>query len=91
MKRVNPDAAAPEIGNDLPDHHNHDGIDRRGFLKCMARAGTGALCVMKGGVLHSYSLGTFPFRGREHKGELSFVQISDSHMGFDKPANTEVS
>ena len=24
--------------------HNHDGIDRRGFLKCMAWAGTGALC-----------------------------------------------
>jgi 3',5'-cyclic-AMP phosphodiesterase len=21
--------------------HNHDGIDRRGFLKCMAWAGTG--------------------------------------------------
>ena len=29
--------------------HNHDGIDRRGFLKCMAWAGTGALCVMEGG------------------------------------------
>ena len=23
--------------------HNQDGIDRRGFLKCMAWAGTGAL------------------------------------------------
>jgi len=36
--------------------HNHDGIDRRGFLKCMAWAGTGTLCVMQGGVLKSYSL-----------------------------------
>ena len=36
--------------------HNHDGIDRRGFLKCMAWAGTGALCVIQGGVLKSYSL-----------------------------------
>ena len=36
--------------------HNHDGIDRRGFLKCMAWAGTGAFCVMQGGVLKSYSL-----------------------------------
>lgn len=36
--------------------HNHDGVDRRGFLKCMAWAGTGAFCVMKGGVLKSYSL-----------------------------------
>src|ERR1700747_174336 len=24
------------------------------------------------------------------KGELSFVQISDSHMGFNKPANPDV-
>ena len=29
--------------------HNHDGVDRRGFLKCMAWAGTGVLCVMQGG------------------------------------------
>jgi len=28
---------------------NDDGVDRRGFLKCMAWAGTGALLVMKGG------------------------------------------
>jgi 3',5'-cyclic AMP phosphodiesterase CpdA len=55
----------------------------------MAWAGTGAFCVMKGGVLTSYSLGGFPFRGHD-KGDLSFVQISDSHMGFDKPANTDV-
>ena len=69
--------------------HNHDGIDRRGFLRCMAWAGTGALCVMQGGVLKSYALG----RGGETKiakGELSFVQISDSHMGFDKAANPDV-
>ena len=36
--------------------HNHDGVDRRGFLKCMAWAGTGAFCVIEGGVLKSYSL-----------------------------------
>jgi 3',5'-cyclic AMP phosphodiesterase CpdA len=71
--------------------HNHDGIDRRGFLKCMAWAGTGAFCVMQGGVLKSYSLsGLTGLSGKEMKGELSFVQISDSHMGFNKPANTDV-
>src|SRR5260370_17784637 len=71
--------------------HNHDGIDRRGFLKCMAWAGTGAFCVMKGGVLKSYSLSSFPdLNAAEAKGELSFVQISDSHMGFNKPANPDV-
>jgi len=67
--------------------HNHDGIDRRGFLKCMAWAGTGALCVLEGGVLRSYALG---HSGKVAKGELAFVQISDSHMGFDKPANPDV-
>ncbi len=69
--------------------HNHDGIDRRGFLKCMAWAGTGALCIMSGGVLKSYSLGS-PSAHKAAKGELSFVQISDSHMGFNKPANPDV-
>jgi 3',5'-cyclic-AMP phosphodiesterase len=71
--------------------HNHDGIDRRGFLKCMAWAGTGALCVMQGGVLKSYALsGAGNAAHSAAKGELSFVQISDSHMGFNKPANPDV-
>jgi Icc protein len=71
--------------------HNHDGIDRRGFLKCMAWAGTGALCVINGGVLKSYSLSRLSeIDHKEARGELSFVQISDSHMGFNKPANPDV-
>jgi 3',5'-cyclic AMP phosphodiesterase CpdA len=71
--------------------HNDDGIDRRGFLKCMAWAGTGAFCVIKGGVLNSYGLGRIATLGsHELQGELSFVQISDSHMGFDKAANPDV-
>jgi 3',5'-cyclic-AMP phosphodiesterase len=82
--------ARSTTSDQLLHDHNHDGIDRRGFLKCMAWAGTGAFCVIKGGVLNSYSLSGFPFGGHEHKGELSFVQISDSHMGFDKAANPDV-
>jgi len=71
--------------------HNHDGINRRGFLKCMAWAGTGAFCVIRGGVLKSYSLSRISeVAADEMKGELSFVQISDSHMGFNKPANPDV-
>ncbi len=74
--------------------HNHDGIDRRGFLKCMAWAGTGALCVVEGGVLKSAALGaqmgSGGMHGMHHRGELTFVQISDSHMGFNKPANPDV-
>jgi len=68
--------------------HNHDGIDRRGFLTCMAWAGTGALCVMQGGVLKSFALSGMS--GSMPAGELSFVQISDSHMGFNKAANPDV-
>ena len=45
MPLKNPDAT-------LLDHH-HDGIDRQGFLRCMAWAGTGALCPLEGGVLKS--------------------------------------
>lgn len=70
--------------------HNHDGIDRRGFLKCMAWAGTGTLCVMQGGVLKSFALSPADPGPTVAKGELSFVQISDSHMGFNKPANPDV-
>jgi len=71
--------------------HNEDGIDRRGFLKCMAWAGTGAFCVLQGGVLKSFALGQLHHHhGDSLKGELSFVQISDSHIGFNKPANPDV-
>lgn len=71
--------------------YSEDGIDRRGFLKCMAWAGTGAFCVIKGGVLRSYGISQMARYGAEaSKGDLSFVQISDSHIGFNKPANTDV-
>jgi Icc protein len=77
--------------NVIRHDHNRDGVDRRGFLKCMAWAGTGALCVIQGGVLKSYSLSRPPdLRAGAPAGELSFVQISDSHMGFNKPANPDV-
>jgi 3',5'-cyclic-AMP phosphodiesterase len=80
-----------KMKDEILHDHNHDGIDRRGFLKCMAWAGTGALCVMQGGVLKSYSLSKMSeLEPTVAAGELSFVQISDSHMGFNKPANPDV-
>jgi len=83
---------AAKIKDEILHDHNQDGVDRRGFLKCMAWAGTGALCVMQGGVLKSYSLSKLSDLDQSAvgAGELSFVQISDSHMGFNKPANTDV-
>ena len=82
---------AEKTKDELLHDHNNDGIDRRGFLKCMAWAGTGALCIMQGGVLKSYSLSQMSqMGGKAPAGELSFAQISDSHMGFNKAANPDV-
>jgi len=58
---------------------------RRGFLQCMAWAGTGVVWTIAGGVLSSRSLaatGGAP-------GGFSFVQISDTHIGFDKEPNPD--
>src|SRR3954469_9665556 len=73
----------------MSNHEHDDGIDRRGFLTCMAWAGTGAFFIMDGGVLKSYSLST-PKLPETSAGTLRFVQISDSHMGFNKAANPDV-
>jgi Icc protein len=70
---------------------NPDGIDRRGFLKCMAWAGTGALCVMQGGVLKSFAFGPGVKRDAAlARADFAFAQISDSHIGFNKAANPDV-
>src|ERR1700722_13549731 len=69
--------------------HNKDGINRRGFLECMAWAGTGVVWTVGGGLLSSRAFGK-PARADDPKGELTFVQISDSHIGFNKPANPDV-
>src|SRR5882757_537920 len=83
-------AKADHIGEDRA----HDGVDRRGFLKCMAWAGTGMLWTVSGGVLGSRILSPASAQGAERSasglGDFSFVQISDSHIGFNKPANTDV-
>src|SRR6516164_5231833 len=79
--------------------HNHilhnverDGIDRRGLLKCMAWAGTGVLWTVSGGVLVSKTLAQIAKAGSSlHLAtDLSFLQISDSHIGFNKEANKDV-
>ena len=73
--------------------HNKDGLDRRGFLECMAWAGTGMLWTVSGGLLGSALL---PARAgaaetANRKACFSFVQISDSHIGFSKEGvNTDV-
>jgi predicted phosphodiesterase len=62
-----------------------DKIDRRAMLKCMAWTGTGLLWTIDSGVLSSRLLGA-----PSEKSGFTFVQISDSHIGFNKPANPDV-
>ena len=66
----------------MTDHH--EGPSRRKVLECMTWAGTGVLWTITGGVPHS--LGLIDEAAADATG-LTFLQISDSHMGFDKPAN----
>src|SRR5215203_3278548 len=68
---------------------NNDGFDngttRRKVLECMTWAGTGLLWTVSGGVPRSLGL-VDQVMAQENQG-LTFLQISDSHVGFDKPAN----
>ncbi|HEX3363668.1 metallophosphoesterase family protein [Phenylobacterium sp.] len=68
--------------------HDNAGEDRRGFLKCMAWAGTGALFTVSGGLMSSISLDQAMAAPMKAKG-FTFLQISDSHVGFNKPANPD--
>ena len=62
-----------------------DGTTRRKVLECMTWAGTGLLWTVSGGVPRS--LGLVDQAVAAEAPGLTFMQISDSHMGFDKPAN----
>ena len=61
-----------------------DGVSRRKVLECMTWAGTGVLWTVAGGV--PTSLGIMGEAAAQTSG-MTFLQISDSHVGFDKPAN----
>jgi Icc protein len=74
----------------IKENANKDGIDRRGFLECMAWAGTGMLWTVNGGVPTSRAFGQVPSHHMDADAGFSFVQISDSHIGFNKEANRDV-
>ena len=64
---------------------------RRDFLKCMAWAGTGALFAFNSGIGSSIGLDSAlaaPARRMATK-PFTFVQLSDSHIGFNKPPNAD--
>jgi 3',5'-cyclic AMP phosphodiesterase CpdA len=66
------------------DHDNHgDGVSRRHALECMLWAGTGVLWTVTGGIPKSSLMGS----AQAAEGGFTFLQISDSHVGFNKAAN----
>jgi Icc protein len=67
----------------------NDGIDRRGFLKCMAWTGTGIVWKVCGGMLTSSVLGA-DTSVSSSRADFTFAQISDSHIGFSKEPNKDV-
>ena len=64
-------------------------LNRRSLLKCGAWAGAGVVWTLRGGVLTSLELAgsAQAAESRKGSGTLSFVQISDSHIGFSKEPN----
>ena len=73
----------------MSNHHDDDpdGVNRRGALECMLWAGTGVLWTLSGGIPHSMSLAQAATT--EKPNGFTFLQLSDSHVGFDKPANPD--
>jgi Icc protein len=70
----------------MPDPEDLSTSTRRDALKCMAWAGTGALWALNGGIAHGALLDkASPTAG------FSFLQLSDSHIGFNKAANPDAS
>ena len=72
------DDRQPEGGN----------MNRRQALECMVWAGTGLVWTLIGGVPRSLNL--IDSAAAASARSFSFVQISDTHIGFDKAANPDV-
>jgi hypothetical protein len=65
-------------------------ISRRRAMACLAWAGAGILWTLDGGVPRGLSLGgAVHAADKATRGALSFVQISDSHIGFNKAPNPD--
>lgn len=65
--------------------------DRRTLLKCSAWAGAGVIWALSGGIPRAFALDQAgqPSDPTALNSSFHFVQISDSHIGFNKEANPE--
>jgi Icc protein len=64
-------------------------MNRRGLLKCMTWAGTGVVWSLSGGVPRTLGLIGEASAAEVKQNALTFVQISDSHIGFHLPPNPD--
>jgi 3',5'-cyclic AMP phosphodiesterase CpdA len=75
------------VRRDDQDQGSKAGLARRGLLKCMAWGGTGLVWTVSGGLPSALgldrALAATPARA------FTFVQVSDSHIGFKKPPNPD--
>lgn len=71
----------------MTDDRDQSGVSRRHALECMIWAGTGVLWTVAGGVPKSLSLLDEANATEIANSGFTFLQISDSHVGFNKPAN----
>jgi hypothetical protein len=75
---------------------SNDGVDRRGFLKCMAWAGTGMVWAVSGGILGCSRVEPNAEKAKADSettatpASFTFVQVSDSHLGFSRDPNRDV-
>ncbi len=67
-------------------------LSRRGALKCLAFGGVGTVFVLAGGILTpvELALAATAKDSSVATGVPLFLQISDSHIGFNKEANPDV-
>ena len=80
----------PTGSNYISVDRSDDGLDRRGFLRCMAWAGTATVWALSGGIPKSFAIGRAGLLSESEKKSILFAQVSDSHIGFNKEANTNV-
>src|SRR5947209_11832056 len=76
---------------------SNDGVDRRGVLKCMAWAGTGMVWAVSGGIPGCSRVDQQPDKAKAldqaagaATASFTFVQVSDSHLGFSREPNRDV-
>jgi 3',5'-cyclic AMP phosphodiesterase CpdA len=79
--------------HEINEPDGRGGLDRRRLLRCGAWAGAGVMWTLRAGVPAAALIGAAdaasPAHAAARAASLTFVQISDSHIGFNKPANPD--